>query len=141
MSQERKLANEDPPERWLENEIGKMKKSLMSTPYIPLKKDGSNYELNDLFDDQKWIAFIVLHKIHEFLSSKDLSTFEPLRFTINGKGGTGKSVLLNTIARVLRKCTTCNDSCILGAPTGTAAFNVNGETIHSFTLMSRNDVE
>ena len=32
-----------------------------------------------------------------------------------------------------------NNSCLVGAPTGTAAFNVNGETIHSLTGMTCDD--
>ena len=141
LGQKRNLQSTDDPAQWLETEILAMKQRLLSEPYIPIKRDGSHYELNDLFDDQKWIAFIVLQKIKEFLESDDLTSFEPLRITIDGKGGTGKSVLLNTIASVLRKATDCNDSCVVGALTGTAAFNVNGETIHSFALMSQNDIE
>lgn len=44
---------------------------------------------------------------------------------ITGKAGTGKSTLLKYIQKL-------NDSFIVLAPTGIAAINVNGETIHSF---------
>ena len=67
-----------------------------------MKDDGKHFELNDLFDDQQYIAYRVLDKIKEWLTCKDLSKFKPLRCTINGQGGTGKSVLLNTIVSVMR---------------------------------------
>ena len=118
-----------------------MQKELEFHPYLPLNDKGKPYELNDLFDDQKWIAYMVLSKIHEWLTCEDYSIFEPLRCTVNGQAGTGKSVLLNTITTVVRKFTTCNNSCLVCAPSGTAAFNVNGSTIHSMTGMSENDEE
>ena len=112
---------------------------MQSKPYIPLNSSGDPYELDDLFDDQKWIAFVILQKIHEWFTTPNLSTFEPLRCTINGQAGTGKSVLLNTITSVIRRFTNSNNACIVAAPTGTAAFNVNGETIHSMSSMTEND--
>ena len=45
----------------------------------------------------------------------------------------GKSVLINTLASVIRRFTNVQDSVIVTAPTGTAAFNVNGETLYSVT--------
>ena len=104
-----------------------------------MNESGDPYELNDLFDDQKWIAFVILQKIHEWFTTPNLSTFEPLRCAINGQAGTGKSVLLNTITSVVRRFTNSNNACIVAAPTGTAAFNVNGETIHGVLSMTEND--
>ena len=45
---------------------------------------------------------------------------------ITGKAGTGKSTLLNYITEEV------DSSIVVTAPTGIAAINVNGETIHSF---------
>ena len=55
----------------------------------------------------------------------------------------GKSVLINTLASVIRRFTNAQDSVIVTAPTGTAAFNVNGETLHSVTGqgINKNDFE
>ena len=133
VSQKRNLTSSVNPEEWLEQEISKAKEALMSDPFIPMKEDGKQYELNDLFDDQKYIAFRVLETIHKWLTCKDWSNFEPLRCTINGQGGTGKSVLLNTLVSVLRRFSSSNNVVFAAAPTGTAAFNVNGQTIHSLT--------
>ena len=131
--QERNLTSTIEPERWLEEEIAKAKEELGTTPFIPKKDDGSHYELNDLFDDQKYIAFKVLETIKNWLTCRDLRKFEPLRCTINGQGGTGKSVLLNTLVSVVRRFSQSNNVVFAAAPTGTAAFNVNGQTIHSLT--------
>lgn len=45
---------------------------------------------------------------------------------ITGRAGTGKSTLLKCLARAL------GDRCVTLAPTGLAAVNVGGQTIHSF---------
>ena len=45
---------------------------------------------------------------------------------ITGKAGTGKSTLLQLFRRSTRKKT------VILAPTGVAALNVKGQTIHSF---------
>ena len=139
--QERKLSSDRPPQEWLQAEVNQKRESLSSVPHIPMKGDGSEFDIDDLCDDQKWIAYVILEKIKEYFTCTDFTKFEPLRMTINGQGGTGKSVLLNTITSVVRKFTGCNDSVLVCAPTGTAAFNVNGETVHSMVRMSCNDDE
>jgi len=58
---------------------------------------------------------------------------------ITGRAGTGKSTLLNLIKRTTRK------SIAVVAPTGVAALNVRGQTIHSFfgfpgKLLTRKDI-
>ena len=49
-------------------------------------------------------------------------------FFITGPGGTGKSFLLKSLQHW---CNTSRNSCILLAPTGIAARNIDGDTIHS----------
>ena len=125
------MSSKTDPENWLDEEIEKAKKELGTTPFIPMKDNGEHYELNDLFDDQKYIAFRVLETIKNWLTCKNFDDFKPLRCTINGQGGTGKSVLLNTLVSVIRRFSQSNNVVFAAAPTGTAAFNVNGQTIHS----------
>ena len=137
--QSRNLTSSMGPESWLEYEINAAKKDLEKKPHIPLKDNGKNYKIEDLHDDQKWIAYVVLAKLKEWFTSPDLSTFKPLRMTINGQAGTGKSVLINTLVSIVRSFTDCNNACLVAAPTGTAAFNVNGETIHSLSSISVSD--
>ncbi len=45
-------------------------------------------------------------------------------------GGTGKSFIINTIISIVQKMTQQNDTIQVGAPTGAAAFNVQGSTLH-----------
>jgi len=71
-----------------------------------------------------------MDKIHEWVNCDDFTSFKPLRMIINGGGGTGKSVIINTIVSTMRQMFQNNGVVKVVAPTGTAAFNVNGETFH-----------
>ena len=44
--------------------------------------------------------------------------------------GTGKSYIINTITAMVRRLTGCNDTVKVAAPSGSAAFNAKGSTIH-----------
>ena len=74
-----------------------------------------------------------MQKIYEWLTCDDLSTFEPLRLTVLGAGGTGKSVIINTIVTLLRKMFDYDNVVHVVAPTGVAAFNVGGQTFFHLT--------
>ena len=50
---------------------------------------------------------------------------DPLHLIILGEGGTGKSYLINAIRNLLAH------HCLITAPTGKAAFNIKGVTLHS----------
>ena len=97
---------------------------------IPLKSDGSEYSLHDLFPDQRRAVVTVLHTLHDFLTTDDLTDFKPLRMTVNGQGGSGKSVVINTLLTVIRKMVGFTGVAKVIAPTGVAACNVSGETFH-----------
>ena len=47
-----------------------------------------------------------------------------------GCGGTGKSYIINTILTIVRKLTKRNATILVGAPSGAAAYNVQGSTLH-----------
>ena len=83
-----------------------------------------------MYPDQRDIVAVVIDKLYEFMESDDLSSFRPLRIILNGAGGSGKSVVINTIVTVIRKMFDSDDVVKVAAPTGTAAFNVSGETFH-----------
>jgi hypothetical protein len=51
---------------------------------------------------------------------------------VRGAAGTGKSYIINTIVSYLRRMFGDNDVVHVLAPTGTAAFNVIGETLRIF---------
>ena len=101
---------------------------------IPRDSMGRSFTISRLFPDQQYIMFRVLSKVHEWLYCDDLSLFKPLRCTIVGQAGSGKSVLLNTITAVLRSLFQRNNVVKVGCPTGTAAFNAFGKTLHRLTL-------
>ena len=99
------------------------------------KNKQMNYQLRDLNDDQFHIAYYILKKIREWLNLPNLpkeeqQKFKPLRMTVMGQGGTGKSRLINTLVSVLRTMFQNNDSVHVAAPTGAAAFSVGGQTLH-----------
>jgi hypothetical protein len=59
---------------------------------------------------------------------------EAIRLIVCGEGGTGKSYLIRLLSLLIRNFYT-PDSLIISAPTGKAAFNVHGTTLHrSFAL-------
>ena len=97
---------------------------------MPLKDDGLQYEIDGLCPDQQEIVALVLDKIKEFMECKDMSNFKPLRLIINGAGGSGKSVVINMIVTAIRRMFDSDDVVKVVAPTGTAAFNVHGQTFH-----------
>jgi len=115
---------------------------------VPLKSDGRRFELDDLLEDQRQIMTVILCKLREWLSHLDIEDdceighFKPLRMTVMGAAGTGKSVLINTLVTVLRIMFDDNDVVRVAAPTGTAAFNVGGETLHRmFSIMVEDDMK
>ena len=61
-----------------------------------------------------------LRRARDFVENTDVSIF------LTGKAGTGKTTFLRDVVRTTAK------SCIVVAPTGVAAINAGGVTIHSF---------
>lgn len=111
-------------------QISESEKESASILELPRRDDGKEYTVHDLYPDQEEIVAVVLGALREFLECEDPSNFVPLRLTIMGQGGSGKSVVINTIVSVMRRMFNYNDVVRVVAPTGTAAYNVNGETFH-----------
>jgi ATP-dependent exoDNAse (exonuclease V) alpha subunit len=61
----------------------------------------------------------------DFLSTLDFVQNTRGNLFVTGRAGTGKSTLLRAIVRTL------DGEVVIGAPTGIAAFNVGGQTLHS----------
>lgn len=91
--------------------------------------------MDDLYSDQKDVVAVIVNTLYDFLNMDDLSNFKPLRIIVNGQGGSGKSVVINTIVTIMRKMFDTNDVVKVCAPTGVAAFNVGGETFHHLFKM------
>lgn len=105
--------------------IAKLKKELaeMKDPFFPTaKKKFDSYERKEA-DIRLPQNFVLTEKMSEAIDHIE-DAYEPLFIT--GKAGTGKSTLLD----YFRKHTEKNYAVL--APTGIAALNVGGVTIHSF---------
>ena len=96
---------------------------------IPTQKNGDAYDVEMLSDEQKSIVYDAVDTVMKFLANDP--DYKPLRATIMGSGGTGKSFIINTIISMVRTLTCSNDTVQIAAPSGAAAFNVQGSTIHN----------
>ena len=91
-----------------------------------------------LSDDQKRIfKQIVDHLNHQRRHECDeckCKDIEPLHMFVSGVGGTGKSFLIETIRsqvkEIWKEHVGDDTTCAVAAPTGLAAYNVGGMTVH-----------
>ena len=97
-------------------------------PEIPTKRDGSGYGVDQLNEEQRLIVLMAVDTVMKFLTNHP--DYEPMRATILGQGGTGKSFIINTIISVIRRVTNLTGSVKVAAPSGSAAWNVRGCTLH-----------
>ena len=95
---------------------------------LPKTKDGKDYSIEAMAPEQKMVVLAVIDTIVKFL--KNDKSYVPIWATIMGCGGTGKSYIINTILTIVRQITRSNSTLMVGAPSGTAAFNVQGSTLH-----------
>lgn len=96
---------------------------------IPKKSTGESYSIDSLSDEQLVIVLATIDSVVKFLTND--SNYKPLRATIIGMGGCGKSLVINTIIGIIREMTKTNKSVLVAAPSGNAAWNVKGCTLHS----------
>ena len=87
-------------------------------------------------DDQMSIALLVLKNLKHWVecaTTKDeeiAETYVALRLTVRGSAGSGKSFFIKATANTIRRMFGEQDVVQISAPTGAAAHNVGGETIH-----------
>ena len=98
---------------------------------IPEKQDGNKYLFSDLNHDQKSITYLVMDTLLKWITAPENENstsynFEPLRMTVHGKAGAGKSYLIHTITSMIRHVTGVNDSVIVCAPTGKSNIDMCG---------------
>ena len=96
---------------------------------IPTQRNGDEYDAEQMSDEQKAIVYNAVDAVIKFLNNDP--SYKPMRATIMGSAGTGKSFIINTIISMVRKLTCSNDTVQIAAPSGAAAFNVQGSTIHN----------
>jgi hypothetical protein len=99
---------------------------------VPLRKfdeEVVHYNILDATASQSAVLYKVFCKIREWMeweAGDKNSKFVPLRLTVRGAAGTGKSVIINTIVSYIRRMFDDNYVFHVVAPTGMAAFNVLG---------------
>ena len=87
-----------------------------------------DYDIECLNEEQSNIVIMALDAIMKFLNNDP--DYRPFRATVMGAGGTGKSHIINTLVATVRHYTQANESIMVTAPTGAAAYNVGGSTLH-----------
>ena len=85
-------------------------------------------------DQRRVFDTVKTHLLHERSHENNkcsCNDLKPLRLFISGVGGTGKSFLIETIKILLTSMWSSGELlCAVAAPTGLAAFNVGGVTMH-----------
>ena len=126
-----------------QNETENTSKSIL---VIPQKLNQHHklvgYSIKDCTRDQKEVLAYLsqsFKKWYEMVKTPHLqNTFTPLRMTVCGVAGSGKSTLINTFVSIVRTITQKTDSVYVCGPTGSAAFNAGGETCHRlFNIQGR----
>ena len=96
---------------------------------IPKQRNGDEYDAEQMSDEQKDIVYNAVDTVIKFLNNDP--SYKPTRATIMESAGTGKSFTINTIISMVRRLTGSNNTVQIAAPSGAAAFNVQGSTIHN----------
>lgn len=113
----------------------KNKSSQTDIPMRFVQGEIIHYNIRDATKSQEAVLNKVFGKIKEWMEweeSEKKGQFIPLRLTVRGAAGTGKSFIISTIVSYLRRMFDDDDVVHVLAPTGIAAFNVLGETLHRF---------
>jgi len=104
--------------------------------------EASNNDTNDLGNDDDSVNYEDLNEQQKIIFTRIESHYnsilegnliEPLRIVIMGTAGTGKSYLIKAIRKRLNTMNISGSKAPVKviAPTGVAAYNINGATIHS----------
>jgi hypothetical protein len=114
----------------LERSMNEWDKDNSNDTSIPLRSDGSEYRIDDLEIDQKKALAEVLSAIKEYCTNPEKMRKNVLRMTVSGVAGSGKSTWINTLVTCVLKMFDDKDTIAVFAPTGSAAYNAGGETLH-----------
>ena len=114
--------------REIQDEAMRKQASSATNLIIPRQKDGKTYSVNGS-PEQEEIVYTAIETIIKFLNNDP--SYKPMRATVLGCGGTGKSHIINTIIGIVRQMTVSNNTIQIAAPSGSAAYNVQGSTMHS----------
>ncbi len=106
---------------------------------LPLRSDGSEYKINQLWGDQRDIFDPVFMKFLNWWILKDKSKAtekELVLMIVQVQAGSGKSTLDNTIVTTTIKIFQYTNSAVVFAPTGGSANQSGGATINKFVTCS-----
>jgi len=128
---------------WLDIQVSNLP-DCSSEKNIPLQTSGLNmnqpYDIShvDSNEQQADIVYSVIEKLKEWVEfPKVIGTdkeydFNPLRMTVIGAGGTGKSFVINVLRTAIESIFPESVVSHVTAPTGAASYGVGGTTCHSF---------
>ena len=85
---------------------------------------------------QQTVVLSALDTMIKFITNNP--NYQPFRATLLGYGGTGKSHIINTLVSLVRRLTNCEDFIKVATPSGDAAYNVQGCTLHRLLSLSIN---
>src|SRR6478735_6931004 len=92
------------------------------------------YTIDACREDQKQILAYILKYVKTWYeldkTQESIQTFKPLRMTVCGQAGSGKSTLINTLVTAIRNIFQKNNSVYVCGPSGLATFNAGGDTCH-----------
>ena len=134
------LASEDPTEDAVILNDTCVIPSSTASPTVILSDDELNVKIRSLNKAQREYFEIVCNWAKRFIKNLSAVTkieIEPLYIFLTGGAGTGKSHLVKTIFHALtkifsyRNVTLDKPKVLLVAPTGVAAVNIDGTTIHT----------
>lgn len=110
---------------------------------IPRHFDGRDYAIENLALDQRETLVHVLQVLRQYCDGQIENEDEVFRLTVAGGAGSGKSTWINTLVACVRKMFPDDDTVSVFAPTGNAAFNAGGQTIHAGCMLpvSSNTIE
>ena len=133
---------------WLDSAIEQYQSNLSEQQKVRMFKatiDGQQCDITiDMAEnDQLDVILMILENIREWVESSSEddprhsvknggtpSEYTPLRSTVRGAAGSGKSFFIKTLANIIREMFGDHNAVHISAPTGAAAHNVGGETIH-----------
>ena len=92
------------------------------------------YTIDGCSEDQKKVMSYILQDLKNWYdlikTSNVQESFTPLRMTLCGVAGSGKSTLISTLVTAIKKITGKTNSMYMCGPTGSATTNAGGETCH-----------
>ena len=128
--------------KWIEKQIKLKSEESTNNINLPMWKNRegveNHYEIENLTDDQKDIMAYVLHGIKRWLDCDP--GFSGIQMLINGKGGTGKTVLLKTITSVVRRLFQSKTAVVVSGPTGACSCHAGGKTDHATFCLNASNI-